>query len=287
MVVFTSCLTTALYCIAETSAKASSPAVSANARQARGQANPPHPAPAAVPSLPLGALAKPGQGSAAPGAPAAAPAAAAPPRPTSPSPLLSPANVSSPDYSARSDLTFALTHRSTQRSLPGVSPLWYQHLEPLAMAEAEAALVVEVVCGRGAASVLAPAAFPPPARPARPWWQSDPQAQDILVASCMLLCKLVVDLFLRAAADRSHALVLAILQSALGDPDVAVRCRTFDLLYNLSIHTALLTADLDAVVPRSSAALDALARNIPCKVRSRTGGRGACALVLCTRCVIV
>jgi hypothetical protein len=63
-----------------------------------------------------------------------------------------------------------------------------------------------------------------------------------------ILAKLVMDLFLRAGPGVSYTLVLRMLRAALRSRHGPTRARAFDLLYNLSVHGAMLR---DEVTPKS------------------------------------
>ena len=58
-----------------------------------------------------------------------------------------------------------------------------------------------------------------------------------------VLIKLVVDMWIAGDPRETFALILAMLQAALKQPDAQYRIRVFDLLYNLSLHAHMLESD--------------------------------------------
>jgi hypothetical protein len=64
------------------------------------------------------------------------------------------------------------------------------------------------------------------------------------MCSCILI-KLVMDCWLRSGPAVALPLVLRMLQKALAHPADAIKARAFDLLYNLSVHAAMLMESVD------------------------------------------
>ncbi|KAG2491355.1 hypothetical protein HYH03_010354 [Edaphochlamys debaryana] len=133
----------------------------------------------------------------------------------------------------------------------------YNRSEPLPMLEGDVAVVVEAVCGVRAAGALGPggtvaaaaaraadeaaAAAGLESAVQEGMWAAAFDEEPELAQMCgSILMKLLVDLWLRAGPVPSYTLVLRMLRAALRSPQHATRARAFDVLYNLSLHGAML-----------------------------------------------
>lgn len=160
---------------------------------------------------------------------------------------------------AGAELLLEAAASAPRRAPPG--PVPYCQQPPLdALSPADLAAVVEVVAGR-AGGAAAPSAV------SGRWEEEDPAAhwrppaaaeaggdaapgnggaggggeEERLGQVCgCVLAKLVIDTWLSAGPEASAPLVLRLLQQALHHASPAVRARAFDVIYNLSIHGALL-----------------------------------------------
>jgi hypothetical protein len=72
------------------------------------------------------------------------------------------------------------------------------------------------------------------------------------MCSC-ILTKLIMDAWLRSGPAVVLPLVLRMLQKALANPSTTIKARAFDLLYNLSVHAALLLEAVDHQQPHAGA----------------------------------
>ncbi|MEW5300088.1 MAG: hypothetical protein WDW36_003044 [Sanguina aurantia] len=116
--------------------------------------------------------------------------------------------------------------------------------EELPIPESELAIVLAVVCGPNAAALSAspPSAVHPPSEPVVAedtglWTEFE---TDSLGQACGgILLKLIMDLWLNAGPGNCYPLQLRLLRQALSSTRPDVRSRAFDILYNLSLHSAL------------------------------------------------
>lgn len=143
----------------------------------------------------------------------------------------------------------------------------YTQQEPLTgLASGDIAAVLEVMVGR-AGGAVAPSAIsgrweeelperhwqvPPPAEPPQQQQSGGgagtgaaPRESFGQVCACVL-SKMVIDTWLGAGSKAAAPLVLRMLQHALHHSHPTVRARPFDILYNLSIHAALLSGIEDS-----------------------------------------
>jgi hypothetical protein len=130
----------------------------------------------------------------------------------------------------------------------------YTQQPPLSgLAPGEVAAVLEVVVGR-AGGAVAPSAItgrcddeaavghwaPRPLSAEGGLAGGAPACESLGQLSGCVLAKLIVDTWLRAGSAAAAPLVLHMLQQALSSTHACVRARAFDVVYNLSIHAAML-----------------------------------------------
>lgn len=115
----------------------------------------------------------------------------------------------------------------------------YSVQEELSMSQADVAVVVEVVCGQGAAKAFGAEAPCAGSAGAKPWSESYEEG-DLGQVCGSILMKLIMDLFLNAGPGTSYPLVLRMLRQSLASPQPEIRARAFDVIFNLTLHSALL-----------------------------------------------
>ncbi|KAG2450735.1 hypothetical protein HYH02_004573 [Chlamydomonas schloesseri] len=151
----------------------------------------------------------------------------------------------------------------------------YNRSEQLPMTEADVAVVVEAVCGVRAASALAAVAGPPGSAaaaaaaaaeeeaaaaaaaagaPEGMWQASFDEDADFAQMCGSILMKLIIDMWQRCGPVGSYTLVLRMLRAALRSSQPSTRARAFDVLYNLSVHGAMLRGESEEAALAAAAA---------------------------------
>lgn len=156
----------------------------------------------------------------------------------------------------------ALQQSSTSRARRLFQPLPYTQQEPVELNSTDVAAVVEILCGKpspaapsaitGAVGLDDPSTYwqqrlrqPQQQQPLLMLYQQAGQQQQLhsesigQISSCILV-KLIVDLWLSAGGVAAFPLVLRMLQQALYQSQAEYRCLAFDIIYNLSLHGAML-----------------------------------------------
>ena len=136
--------------------------------------------------------------------------------------------------------TSSVDGRHSGSSIMGSGPLFqyrsYQQQESLQLNAQDISTVVETVC-------------PSEKNQEEPlWgamelheiWNGDSAGAKPVGEACVtILIKLIMDMYIEQGPSVAYILVLQMLQQSLYHPDVAVRVRAFDLVYNLALHTLM------------------------------------------------
>ena len=124
----------------------------------------------------------------------------------------------------------------------GTSPLFqyrnYEEQESLKLTSKDIAVVVDTVCRSQCISEESV------------WgemdvheiWIADSNGAKSIGEACVtILIKLIMDMYLEYGPSVSYVLVLQMLHQSLLNADAVVRIRAFDLVYNLSLHSLMMS----------------------------------------------
>lgn len=134
--------------------------------------------------------------------------------------------------------------RRSGSNVMGSGPLFqyrsYQEQESLQLNAKDVSVIVDTVCR----SQRVPEESV--------WGEMDPQeiwdagSKSIGDACVTILIKLIMDMYIEHGPSVAYVLVLQMLHQALLNTDVAVRIRAFDVVYNLSLHSLMMSNTPDA-----------------------------------------
>lgn len=134
--------------------------------------------------------------------------------------------------------------RRSASNVMGSGPLFqyrnYQEQESLQLNSKEISVIVDTVCS----SQSIPEESIWGDMGTYEVWQTG--GKSIGHACVTILIKLIMDMYIEHGANVAYMLVLQMLHTALHSADVSVRLRVFDVIYNLSLHSLMMSNTADA-----------------------------------------